>query len=185
MRGETNLRSTKYFRLFLKPKHYNTQLMNSPSMTQHKTTTLWPYAIIAAFVLFIGYIGFLVKGTMSSSEDLVSKDYYQKEIAFQQHINSVNRTAQLSEAVGINYDAAAAQILVSVPAEIAGTDVQGTVQFFRPSDLTLDFQLPLQLDAQNQQQFSTTKLAKGFWKVRLSFTSNGQDYYKEQKLVIK
>ena len=159
--------------------------MSSPSMTQNKNTTLWPYAIIAAFVLFIGYIGYMVKGAMNSTVDLVSKDYYQKEIAYQQHINSLSRTAQLTEAVSINYNAAAAQILLSVPAEFAGKEVQGDIQFFRPSDLTLDFQVPLKLDGNLQQQLSTEKLAKGFWKVRLSFTADGSEFYKEQRLVIK
>ncbi|RYF88560.1 MAG: hypothetical protein EOO03_08135, partial [Chitinophagaceae bacterium] len=55
--------------------------MSSQSMTQNKNTTIWPYAIIAAFVLFIGYIGYMVKGAINSTVDLVSKDYYQKEIA--------------------------------------------------------------------------------------------------------
>ena len=34
-------------------------------------------------------------------------------------------------------------------------------------------------------ELSTEKLAKGFWKVRLSFTADGNEFYKEQRLVIK
>ena len=51
--------------------------------------TVWPYAIIAVFVLFAAYIGSMVYQAMRSDVDLVSADYYKQELAYQQRMESV------------------------------------------------------------------------------------------------
>ena len=54
----------------------------------------WPRLVIAGFILFIAYIGNFVRMAMSTDVDLVSKDYYKQEIAYQQHINTVAITKE-------------------------------------------------------------------------------------------
>ncbi|QDA61047.1 FixH family protein [Hymenobacter jejuensis] len=152
---------------------------------QKPTRTLWPYAIIAVFVLFGGYIGFLVRQTMKTSVDLISTDYYQQELAYQKRMESVARTAALPAPVTVLHDAAARKLTLQLPASLAGQPLAGTVHFFRPSDLKLDFTLPLQANAELQQQFSTAKMQPGYWRVCLDFTAGKQAYFVEKPLVIK
>jgi nitrogen fixation protein FixH len=150
------------------------------------TTTqrsIWPYAIIATFVLFAGYIGFMVQQAMRTSVDLVSPDYYKQELAYQQRMESAARTAALPAPVQVQYEAEAQRLSLQLPPELAGQAVQGTVHFFRPSDQKLDFELPFSPRG-GAQQLSTSKLQSGRWRIRLDFTAGGQQYFQEKELTI-
>ncbi|MCC3159158.1 FixH family protein [Hymenobacter sp. 15J16-1T3B] len=159
-----------------------TLTVNKPAPAQPRS--LWPYAIIAAFVLFAGFIGYMVRQAMRSSVDLVSKDYYEQELRHQQRMNAVARTAALAQGVQVTYQLAERRLTVQLPAALAGQDPSGQVQFFRPADQTLDFTVPLQPDAAGRQQLSTARLKPGYWRVRLDFEAGGQPYFVEQSIVV-
>ena len=148
-----------------------------------KPRTVWPYAIIAVFVLFAGYIGFMVQQAMRTTVDLVSPDYYQQELAYQQRMESVARTAALPAPVQLRHEAAAQRLTLQLPATMAGQTVRGQLHFFRPSDQKLDFTLPLQTGP--QQQFSTARMQPGYWRVRVDFTADTQAYFVEKELTIR
>lgn len=147
--------------------------------------TLWPYAIIASFVLFASYIGYMVQQTMRTSVDLVSDDYYQQELAYQQRMESVARTAALPAPVQLHHNPATQQLTLQLPPSMAGQAVQGTLHFFRPSDKQLDFKLPFApTGSPGQQLLSTQKLRPGYWRLRLDFTAGSQQYFLEKELSI-
>ena len=145
----------------------------------------WPYAIIATFVLFAAYIGYMVQQAMRTSVDLVSADYYQQEIAYQKRMESVARTAALPAPVVVRYEAAAQRLTLRLPPSLARQAVRGTLHFFRPSDQTLDFKVPFAPTGDSaRQQLSTSKLRPGYWRLRLDFTAGGQQYFIEKELTI-
>jgi len=152
----------------------------TPATNPQPTRTLWPYAIIAVFVLFMSYIGFMVSKAMHTSVDLISPDYYQQELAYQKRMESVARTAALPVAVAITHEAAVSQLHLQLPPSFAGKHIEGQIHFFRPSDLKLDFTLPLQPSSDLAQCISTQKMASGFWRVRVDFTADGQAYFVEK-----
>ncbi|GAB2781300.1 nitrogen fixation protein FixH [Hymenobacter luteus] len=154
------------------------------TMTSPTKRTFWPYAIVAAFVLFAGFIGYLVQQAMRTSVDLVSPNYYQQELAYQQRMETVARTAALPAPVEIEHDAAARRLTLRLPAAMAGQQVRGQVHLFRPSDQHLDFSLPLQPSATLQQQISTARMQSGYWRVRLDFTADGQAYFVERNITL-
>lgn len=156
--------------------------MTTPASTP--TRTLWPYAIIMAFLLFGSYISYMVSQTMQTNVDLVSPNYYQQELAYQQRIDSEARTATLPGAVSIHYQAAAQQLRLQLPATLRGQKLEGEIHFFRPSNLKLDFTLPLQPDAELAQHLSTTKMQPGHWRIRLNFKAGKQTYFVEQSLTL-
>ncbi|WP_310397757.1 FixH family protein [Hymenobacter sp.] len=157
--------------------------MTSP-ITAPPKRSAWPYAIVAVFVLFAVYIGSMVYQAMQTDVNLVSADYYQKELAHQQRMNAVARTAALPTPVQVRHDAASRRLTLQLPAALAGQAVQGQVHFFRPSDKALDFTLPLQLAADQRQLINTNKMAPGLWRVQLDFTAGGQAYFLEQDLTV-
>jgi hypothetical protein len=139
---------------------------------------------VAAFAGFALFIGNMVRQAMQTDVDLVSKDYYQQEIAYQNHINQVKATRQLADQVTIIHAATAGQLSLVFPAGSLAASGKGQVRFFRPSDARLDFTLPLQLNQQGQQHIRTAALAKGRWRVQLSWQADGQDYFLEQDIKI-
>ncbi|TPE45900.1 FixH family protein [Pontibacter mangrovi] len=152
--------------------------------TENKTFTLWPYAIIAAIVLFAGYIIFFVVKAMNQDVDLVSKDYYAQEIAYQDHINKLGRTIAVGE-VGITYNQEGKTILLQLPEGYKDQKIYGQIEFFRPSDDALDFKMPLQPGRDLSQLIQADTLQPGRWKVRVNFSANNETFYAEKALTIE
>jgi hypothetical protein len=152
----------------------------SPNKSQ---PSWWPKLIVAAFLGFAFFIGNMVRQAMRTDVDLVSQDYYQKEIAYQKHINQVKATRQLAGQVTIAQAAAAGQLSLVFPAGSRAA-VKGQVRFFRPSDARLDFTLPLQLNQDDHQHIRTEALAKGRWQVQLTWQRGGQNYFLEKDITL-
>ncbi|NEM98912.1 FixH family protein [Pontibacter burrus] len=151
---------------------------------KNKSFTLWPYAIVFCMVCFMAYIAMFVYKAMNQDVDLVSKDYYEQEIKYQDQIERVRRTQALGD-VMLNYRAEEKSILLQLPATYQGMNVTGTVTLFRPSDDKLDKQIPLQLGRDQSQLLEVGDLESGLWKVRVKFSANNEDYYTEKTIQLK
>ena len=156
--------------------------MTTPESSSKRS--IWPYAIIATFVLFAAYIGSMVYQAMRSDVDLVSADYYKQELVHQQRMEAVARTAALPTPVQLRHEIARRRLTLALPATLMGQAVQGRIHFFRPSDKALDFSLPLQPATDQRQAINTSQMAPGLWRVQLDFTAGGQAYFFEQDLTI-
>ncbi|WP_205503368.1 FixH family protein [Rufibacter psychrotolerans] len=148
-------------------------------------TAWWPRLIIAAFVFFALFIGNMVRQAMNSDVNLVSKDYYQQELAYQQHMNQVKATQALEAQVLLTHAQAAEQFSIVFPAGVKAAEVKGQVNFFRPSDAKQDFTLDLALNEDGQQHIRTAALAKGLWRVQLNWKQAGKDYYLQKDITLQ
>lgn len=151
---------------------------------KNKKFTFWPYAIVIGLVSFMGYIIYFVIQAMNQDVDLVSKDYYAQEIAYQDQIDRVRRTQALGD-VMLQYNEEAGNILLQVPATYQDKKLSGTITLFRPSDDKLDKELPLQLGRDKSQLIEVGDLEKGLWKVHVNFSDGAEAYYSEKTIQIK
>ena len=117
--------------------------------------------------------GFVVFSTRHRT-DLVSPDYYAREIAYQQHIDREQRADGLSAAEVIRYDHATRSLLVALPADRASLVSEGAVELYRPADAGRDRRTPLALGADGRQSIPAADLARGLWRVRLGWTEAGR-----------
>jgi hypothetical protein len=146
------------------------------------TRNLWPYGIIAAFILFLSGTAGLIVIAATHPQSLVSPNYYEQEIAFQKHLDGSAR-ARLSGA-SVNLDAAAGKLVFSLPAGPVGRDLAGQIALYRPSAAGLDRQFKLQPDAAGRQSIDVTGWPEGPWEVHVSWNAGGQDYFLDRKIVI-
>ncbi len=147
-------------------------------------TNPWPYAIIGWFLLFGSAMAAWVVVAVRNDPDLVRADYYEREIAYQDQIDRLNRTAAFRSEVSVSYELGQQQVALRLPAAHLTGSITGTIHFYRPSNARLDFDLPLALDATGAQSVPTAKLQGGLWKVRVQWTSGGQEYFHNQSLVL-
>jgi nitrogen fixation protein FixH len=152
--------------------------------TKDKSFTLWPYIIVVAMVCFMAYIAMFVYKAMNQDVDLVSKDYYDQEINYQDQIEKVKRTQALGD-VMLDYKAEANTILLQLPATYKDKSLTGTITLFRPSDDEMDKKLPLQLGRDHSQLLETVDLKCGVWKVRVDFSDGEETYYSEKTIQLK
>lgn len=142
----------------------------------------WPYGIILFFVLLIcGLVGF-VAVVLTHRESMVSENYYEQELKYQDQIDSAAR-AQKSGA-NIQLDAAAGKLLVSVPPAQLALKFSGAIEFYRPSSPELDREFPFAPRADGTQALDVSKLAAGLWQVRVRWNAGGHDYFLEQRVII-
>lgn len=145
---------------------------------------LWPLGIIITFGFFIsGTVGLIVMAC-SQNVDLVSADYYEKELKFQGQIDRVERTRRMTSQTSVAYDVAGNCITVSLPPNQAGREAIGRIELYRPSAAGLDRAVKFEPDAHGIQRLDAASLAPGLWKVRVSWTVGDQDYFLDQKVVV-
>ena len=145
---------------------------------------LWPLGIILTFGVFIaGTVGLIVMAC-SQRVDLVSPDYYERELKFQGQIDQVERTHRAASQASVAYDAAGKCITVSLPADQARREVTGSIELYRPSAAGMDRAVQLEPDASGINASMPAGLAPGLWRVRVSWTAEKQNYYLEQKVVV-
>ncbi|SDG92642.1 FixH family protein [Psychroflexus sediminis] len=144
----------------------------------------WGTSIVIAFVLFIGFIMVMVVQMMSSAElehDLVVESYYQKELTFQEDLDSAQNAADLEQQVTVEVVSEGVQI--NFPSEFNVSEIDGEVYLYRPSDKALDFTVQLQLE--NREYLLPRSLMKlGLWEVNLKFNYKGEDYLIQKKIRI-
>jgi nitrogen fixation protein FixH len=155
----------------------------NPASTK-TTRTLWPHVLIAWFVVFAAALAAWITFAVRQNLDLVRADYYEEEIRFQQQLDRLNRTAAIRGELALAYEASAHQITLRLPAAHAALRPVGRVQFYRPSNAALDFELPLAVDATGRQLIGTAALHPGQWKVRATWNAGGQDYFFEHTVIL-
>jgi hypothetical protein len=134
--------------------------------------------IIVFMVITIGTVIFL----MSQEVDLVASDYYNKGIHHQEQIDRMNRTNKMGDEVSISPENGFVRL--TLPKSFLQKSLTGVIQFYRPSDSKKDFAVALAIDTSGQQLISTQNMDKGYWKVKLNFSQNEVEYYKESSFVI-
>jgi len=157
-----------------KPKH------SVPGRAQ----SYWPIGIITAFIIFISGTAGLVVLACSQKMDLVSSDYYEQEIKFQNRIDQLARARALGANASVRYEAETGHLQITLPADQARAGVTGSIQLYRPSEARLDRQFKLELDPRGCQRLAAHGLAPGLWKVRVSWSAGTQQFLIEESVVV-
>lgn len=140
----------------------------------------WGWGIAIGMLTFIAFIMYFVV-TMSTSKDydhdLVTEDYYAKEMVYQQEIDAETNTRDLDEAILSKKTGEGWQI--DFPKSLEPAKIKGTLAFYRPSNEKLDFELPLELTDQ-VVVIPEKRLLGGRWNITIDWEYEGKPYlYKE------
>ncbi len=143
----------------------------------------WGKKIAIVYLSFVGFMGFLVwKFLQQDDIHLVSQDYYQKELAYQDNIDKMNNTNQLSSELKFNYQTDKQLVSLNFPKESIGST--GEINFYRPSDARKDFAVKLDIASVENQSIPVSKLDRGLWVVKVTWNKDGKGYYKAEKMTL-
>jgi len=143
----------------------------------------WGFGIFVTIVIFISGMLTLVYLSFQEKINLVHKDYYPKEIAYQKQIDRIRNVAELQESIKI--ETTLEDIKITFPAFFKEKQNKGTILVYRPSDYELDKQVELKLDANLMQVLDIKDLPKGKYYVKIDWTSLEKEYYFESEVFIK
>lgn len=139
----------------------------------------WGKGILITIIAFVGFIMTLVVISVRQDDiQLVTENYYEKEIKYQEHIEREKSASTLDREVLI-FDAQGKAMLLDLP-----LGAKGSLQLFRPSDARLDRVLPLEITSEGKTKVPLDDLKAGYWRVQLTWTEDGKDFYKEKKITL-
>jgi len=142
----------------------------------------WPYGLILAFGLFFASMATVVTIAVTHQEDLVSANYYENELNYQDQLDSAARAQKAG--ADIRFDAVARSLVIALPPTQAGQKVFGTIQLYRADAPAKDRTLDLTPGHDGTQTLNVAQFATGPWLLRVNWQANGQGYYLEQKFIV-
>jgi len=136
----------------------------------------WGTGLVIGMVLFIAFILYFVFQIMTDKKfdfDLVTDDYFQKELVYQKELDALENSGSLKHDISSKRTEKGLEIIF--PEEIDFNKVSGTVLMYRPSSKKLDFQMPLELQS-SVLLIPDEKMVGGKWNVIVTWNYNGEDY---------
>jgi hypothetical protein len=139
----------------------------------------WGKGILLTIIAFVGFIMTLVVISVRQDDiHLVTENYYEKEIRYQEQIEREKSASSLSREVLV-FDNQAKAMILDLP-----VGAKGNLQLFRPSDARLDKSFSLEVTSEGKTKVPLEHFKSGYWRVQLTWTENGVDFYEEKKITL-
>lgn len=142
----------------------------------------WGTGLFIGASLFILMIAVFAYFMFKQNFDLVEKDYYPKALVYQQRIDKLNNTAQLEEKIRV--EKLESSVVIRFPSIFKPDSTSGTVQFYRPSGVSGDVNIPIQLDTSGIMSYPISRLMKGNYMVKIDYNFRNKGYYQEEALFV-
>jgi len=143
----------------------------------------WGNRLLLVFVIFGSGMSYMVYRCMQTPVDLVSKDYYKEELAYQQVIDGSRHADALSSKPRLT--ATETGLRIQLPTEMKQKALKGLIRFYCPADATRDRVIPLSPDADAGQTIPKEALHPGQYTVSISWDTDGVNYFSQQPLTIQ
>ncbi len=140
----------------------------------------WGYRIALTYIGFMALILTMVVMSHQYEVNLIAKDYYKQEIAYQQEIEKMVNVSHLDHQLDLDYNAQNQTLDLQIPTDQS----EGEVVFFRPATRHQDLKMPLALDEKGFQALPVGNLARGLWRLKINWKSGDKAYYVEKQLQV-
>lgn len=141
----------------------------------------WGYKILFVYLAFVAGIVLMVFKSSNQKVDLVSEDYYAKELKYQDRIDAIKRAAALSSPV--TYEIVQQKLIISFPKEFTDKKISVSVKLYCPSDdrkdVTKDF-----TTSNGTVTADIPALNKGTHEIQISWKEDDKAYYFEDKVIL-
>lgn len=139
----------------------------------------WGKSIVAVFVGFALFIGTLVTVCMKQEMSLVSADYYQQELDYQDQIDRIQNTAALKVLPSMRIVNDSLRLVY----DDLGTITSGVVKLTRASSARHDASFSVQGNENpGQITFPLNNMPRGRYTGSFRWVMNGKEYYLDQPI---
>ncbi|MBE9460830.1 FixH family protein [Dyadobacter subterraneus] len=141
----------------------------------------WGAGIAILYAGFVAMILLLVGMSASQKIDLVTDQYYEEELQFQNKINKVNLAKKLKNP--LIWQVEERGIIIHYPEEFAKDTLTGNVKLYCPSDNTKDRNFPVKAK-NNDQLIAGSDLKPGRYYLQIDWKNGKKSYWNEGVVVI-
>jgi len=143
----------------------------------------WGTGIVVALVIMMSGMLYLVSIALRQDYDLVDKDYYQKSITYQDHIEKVRKNEALTEK--IRFELAPESLKLTFPNLANVKEYSGEIHFYSPVEAKRDLTVKIKPDSSYIQIVDLTTLQKGRYEVKIDWMVGKNSYYQEEEIVVE
>lgn len=140
----------------------------------------WGKGIIIGFVLFGAFIVSLVAICMRQDISLVSPNYYQEELHFQQQLDRLVNATHLAEKPQLDIRNNTLRLRYSALPNVTA----GEIRLTRPSDARMDQVFTLAPSTGTITEFALPQLPGGRYLVSMQWTAGGKEYRIEDAIIL-
>ncbi len=139
----------------------------------------WGTKIALLYIGFVVLMIVLVVKSMNQDFQLVSDDYYQKEIKFQDVLDGSKNQSQLSAPITIH--ANEKSVILDFPEDFNGKEIKGKIQFYSAVTSKWDANFDVKTN-QNSMTIDRQKLHTTPYLVKVVWEVDGKKYYEQDSL---
>jgi hypothetical protein len=142
----------------------------------------WGTGIVIAFALFMSFILYFVFKVQSDSKydnELVTEEYYKKEIKVESDMQNTKNANNLKVQVAIKNTEKGIQI--TFPNDLDFKKIKGTVSLYRPSNQKLDFDTLISLSGPDLL-IPKNNLVGGLWDIAVEWNYEGKTYLNKESI---
>ncbi|SDQ24356.1 FixH family protein [Flagellimonas zhangzhouensis] len=143
----------------------------------------WGTGIVLAFIGFIAFILYFVVRMSTddrANHDLVTEEYYKKELSYQQEIDASKSASEAG--VELKVEKTVEGLVIEFPEQFDPEKITGTVSLYRPSNKHLDSNFPISL-SKTHLLIPDNRLVDGRWDISIIWEYEGKPFLHKQKLV--
>ncbi|NOZ47066.1 MAG: hypothetical protein GXO79_09825 [Chlorobi bacterium] len=143
-----------------------------------KIKITWGTGIFIFIIFFLMASGFTIYFAYKQKINLVTPDYYPKELKYQDIINKKKNVKKFKKEIIIKeLDNG---ISLFFPDSLNADSITGSITFYRPSDFEKDVVIKLNVNDSLMQFFNTSYLLKGKYNIIIEWEHKGMDFFQEQ-----
>jgi hypothetical protein len=137
----------------------------------------WGWGIAIFYTVFVLFMLGMVYRAGHENVEMVTENYYGKELVFQKQLDKEKRTNQLQEQ--LHWQVSDKKITLKFPETNAGKNVKAQILFYRPSDSSKDFSVSVTPDSAGNSVVQSEKFVKGQYRMQVDWSAGGESYYNE------
>lgn len=142
----------------------------------------WGWGITLFYLSFVGFMLFMVWSATQQKVEMVSTDYYKKELAYQSQIDKEKRTGALNGKMKWQWKDGNMEL--QFPVEMSTGSISADILFYRPSDSRMDISRKAIAGTDGKCVLGDLPLHKGWYLMQINWSTDGKDYYNEEKIQI-
>jgi hypothetical protein len=140
----------------------------------------WGKGIAISFIAFTMFIGLLVAVCVRQDINLVSKNYYDDELKYQDEIDRLNNAAALAEKPSMQVHEHQLELTFNALPEFE--DAQ--LVFTRPSDARYDATFAVSPGPDSRRVFDVSSLPPGRYVTSLRWKMNGKEFLVQESVTL-
>ncbi len=147
-----------------------------------KIKITWGTGLLITIIVFVSFFLSFLFFSLTQDVNLVSKDYYPDEIAYETKLQKIKNTNLLKEKITL--EKKDDKIIIYFPKMKGNSIITGHINFYYIKNYRYDAKFKIETNSNLRQIFFVEKLKKGRYNIMIDWSFNNQNYFQEFKITL-